>query len=152
MIKARQQRLLNNCYSMEAAECCTSLWQKDENFLFSWEDHGVQRLTFFALDWRSLDDLLSLIDCGKYYLEFMTKDPEEYSPVGAKRNAAMMRLSNPDCRSVFETDSPVLIYRDHRIGEFPQKEDAKEINSLLWTTFRTEISHLLTDEDRCVRC
>jgi len=147
VLKARLQRFLNNCYSMDAIEYCTDCWQKDDEFVFSWEDHGIQRLTFFVKDWHALDELLKLIDNGRYFLEFMTKDPQEYIPAGLNRVAGMMRLANADCRSVFESDSPVLQYKDPAIGQQAEEQDVKEINQILWSTFHTEISHLLTDEE-----
>lgn len=147
VLTARRQRLVNNCYSMDAVNRCTNFWNKEEEFIFSWEDHGVQRLTFFVKNWKSLDDLLTLIDGGKYYLEFMTKEPEEIVPVGTERVAAMMRLANSDCRSVLELDSPVLRYLDPTIGVPAVEQDIREINQILWNTFHTEISHLLTDTE-----
>ena len=147
VLKARMQRLLNNCYSMDSADRCTRLWTGEDGFIWSWEDHGVQRLTFFANDRQALDRLLGQVDGGRYYLELMTKDPAEYKPAGAKQVAALMRLANPDCRSVFEKDSPVLGYFDPAVGEPAADRDIPEINRLLWDTFHTEISHLLTDEE-----
>ena len=144
---ARLARLLNNCYSMDTVEKCTDLWMMNDCFLFSYEDHGVQRLTYFVKDWKSLDELIEQIDYGTYYLEFMTKKPDEYVPQKAERIAALMRLANPDCISVFEAGFSVLQYRDPAIGEIAKEKDAEEINRILWDTFRTEISHLLTDEE-----
>lgn len=145
VLKARTQRLMNNCYSMESADHCTRIWSGEDGFLYSWEDHGVQRLTFFVNDWKALDGLLEQVDGGSYYLEFLTKDPRENIPAGARQVAAMMRLANSDCRSVFEKDSPILRYFDPDIGEPATVHDISEINQLLWNTFHTEISHLLTD-------
>ena len=144
---ARLQRFLNNCYSMDVVERCTNLWSSGDEFVLSYEDHGIQRLTFFAKSWESLNELLKQIEDGHRYLEFMTKDPEAFIPNGFSLTARMMRLANPDCRSVFEEDSPVLQYRDPTIRENAGTEDAKEINRILWNTFHTEISHLLTDEE-----
>lgn len=144
---ARLQRFLNNCYSMDVIEKCTNLWSLGDEFVLSYEDHGVQRLTYFTKSQDSLNELLKQIDSGHWYLEFMTKNPEEFIPAGFSLKAKLMRLANPDCRSVFEKDSPVLQYRDSAIVESAQTKDAAEINRILWDTFQTEISHLLTDEE-----
>lgn len=147
VLKARLLRLLNNCYSTDTIAHSTNFWQKNDEFVFSWEDHGIQRLTFFVRDWHNLDELLTQVDSGRYFLEFMTKDPQEYIPAGSERIAGMMRLANTDCRSVFEPDSPVLPYKDPIIGQQAEERDAKEINQILWSIFHTEISHLLTDDE-----
>ena len=144
---ARTARLLNNCYSMDSIEKCSGLWAVGDSFLFSHEDHGIQRLTYFVKDWKSLEKLIKQIDEGVDYLEFMTKEPGEYIPQKAEKSAALMRLANPDCRSVFEKDSPVFPYCDPDIGEQAKEKDAEEINRILWGTFHTEISHLLTNEE-----
>ena len=144
---ARLARLLNNCYSMDTIDKCIDFWIMGDSLLFAYEDHGIQRLTYFVKDWQTLNELIDQIDGGVYFLEFMTKDPEEYIPKKAEKTAALMRLANPDCRSVFDIDSLVLQYRDPVVGEQAKEKDAEEINQILWGTFHTEISHLLTDEE-----
>ena len=144
---ARLQRMLNNHYSMDTIDHITGIWSVGDAFTFAYEDHGVRRLTFFAKDWRSVDELLKKVDGGSYYMEFMTKDPNEYKPADSTLTARMMRLANADCRSVFTGDSPVLQYRDNTAVLKPGAEDVKEINSILWDIFRTEISHLLSDDE-----
>ena len=144
---ARLQRFLNNCYSMDVVEKCTDLWCSGDELVLSYEDHGIHRLTFFAKSWGSLNELLKQIESGCWYLEFMTKNLDEFIPGGFSLTAKMMRLANSDCRSVFEKGSPALLYKDPAIGEAAVAKDAAEINRILWDTFQTEISHLLTDEE-----
>ena len=139
--------MLNNYYSAESVEHITNIWSAGDEFVFSYEDHGVQRLTFFAKDWNSVDELLKRVSGGSYYLEFMTKDPDVFFPSDSTLTARMMRMAIADCRSVFGSDSPVLQYKDDSICQDAVCEDAGEINSILWNTFHTEISHLLTDEE-----
>ncbi len=145
--KARLQRLVNNCYSMETIEHCQKFWSKGDEFVFSYEDHGIQRLIFFVKDMCEVDKLLSEIESGRYYLEFMTKDPNVYIPSKSKKCAAMMRFANSDCRSVFEPESQVIRFKNAVPVENANEQDIEEINSILWTTFHTEISHLLTDDE-----
>ena len=140
----KRLRPLTNCYSMDVVEKAENLWERDGSFLFPYDDHGIKRLTYFVKDWVSLDSLLARIETGKYYLEFMTREPEEYTPQNAVLTARMMRLANADCRSVFQ-GADVLRYRDDTVGEIASVDDAREINVLLWSVFRTEVSHLLTD-------
>ena len=72
----------------------------------------------------------------------MTRDPKEYIPAEASLTASMMRLANPDCRSVFDNASPVLQYKDPAIGKKADCSQLQEIHDVLWSTFHTEISHL----------
>lgn len=145
--KARARRYITNCYTMEVVEKSIQLWEKSDEFLFSYDDHGIKRLVYFAQNWTAVDRLLKLVDDTAYYLEFMTRNPEEYVPDGAKLIAGMMRLANQDCRSVFEEGSVPLRYRDIAVGNRAGDEDTGEIYEILWSTFRTEISHLPTVEE-----
>lgn len=145
--KARTQRLLTNCYSLDVIETAYNIWEYDKNFIFSYKDHGVNRLVYFAEDALAINSLLDIIGSDYYFLEFMTKNSEEYVPKHSSIIARMMRIANPDCRSVFETTSSVLQYFDESVGEYAKDTDIAEINNILWKTFHTEISHLLTDDE-----
>ena len=145
--KGRYQRYLSNCYHMDDIDRAEKLWEKGESFVFSYTDHGIKRLIFSAADWHTVDELLSSIDAGTYYLEYMTKQPQEYVPVHSSLTARMARIANADCRSVFDTDSPVLQYQSHSAGVWAGEEDAGEINRILWSVFHTEVSHLLYDDE-----
>lgn len=144
---ARLQRLLTNCYSMDAVENCKEMWSQGDEFIFSYEDHGVGRLVYFAKTWDSVDRLLEKVENGRYFLEFMIRNPEEYIPDNSMQVAAMLRLANPDCRNVFEPHSQVIKFKDAVAVETAVERDAEEINNILWSTFQTEISHLLSDEE-----
>ena len=145
--KARAQRLLTNCYSLDVVEMACNIWEYGSNFIFSYKDHGINRLIYFAENAFAIDSLLDIISSGYYFLEFMTKDSEEYIPKRSSIIARMMRLANLDCRSVFDATSSVLQYFDESIGEYAEDTDIVEINNILWKTFHTEISHLLTDDE-----
>lgn len=145
--RARELRLFTNCYAIDLAKNADQLWIKEEDFIFSYKDQGISRLIFFAKDWHAVDELLKLVDRGRYYLEFMTKNPDERVASCLTLIARMMRLSNPDCSFVFAEESSVMQYMNENVGETAQEEDAEEINRVLWETFRTEISHLLSDEE-----
>lgn len=145
--KARKSRFITNCYSLNVADKCQDLWAEGDEFLFSYSDHGINRLIFFVRDWDSIDRLMYRTGTGSYYLEFMSRDPEEYVPAGAALEASMMRLANSDCRTAFESNSAVLKFKDTALAEMAQVSDVVEINEILWGTFKTEISHLLTDEE-----
>ena len=146
---ARKQRLLNNCYSMDVIEHSKELWENGDEFLLSYEDHGIKRLIYFAKDYDSVDRLLNLVKDGEYYLEFMTNNHTEYIPSESMRVGAMMRMANSDCSSVFEKGSLIVSYKDSAVIENATEKDTEEINRLLWTCFRTEISHLLSNKELC---
>ncbi len=145
--KARLQRFMTNCYSLDVVEHSQNLWSNGDEFVFSYEDHGIQRLVYFVRTWEALNRLLAEIEKGQLYLEFMTKDPDEYRPNGAFLTASMMRLANTDCNSVFDIDSSVIQFKNAVPVETASEQDAAEINSILWSTFHTEISHLLSEEE-----
>lgn len=145
--KARLQRFLTNCYSLNVVEQCKRVWDQGDEFVFSYEDHGIDRLAFFAKSWQTLDRLLAEVKEGQYCLEFMTKNPDEYSPEGFVLTAAMKRLANPDCGNVFDAGSSLLLYKDAAIVETAKEQDAGAINGLLWSTFHTQISHLLSEDE-----
>ena len=86
-------------------------------------------------------------DERKYFLEFLTKNPEEYISRYFSLVARMKRLSNYDCRSIFDVNSPVVQYIDDSVGELASEINAEEINNILWNTFNTEISHLLSCQE-----
>ena len=144
---AREKRFLTNCYSMDIVENSKEMWTLEDELVFSYDDHGINRLVFFAKEWKDVDVLLGMIDHGRYYLEFMTKNSREYIPRGLSLTAAILRMANPDCRSVFEENSVVLQYKNAEIIDMAKESDTDEINKILWSTFHTEISHLLSDEE-----
>lgn len=144
---ARAQKFLTNCYSMDVVEKSNKVWSMENEFMFSYIDHGIKRLAFFADGWNSLNRLIDMVDHGCYYLEFMTKTPKEYVPAGTNLTAAMMRLANTDARSVFEVDSSVFQYKDSARVEEAKASDTEEINNILWSTFYTEVSHLLSNDE-----
>ena len=147
IMKARVQRYLNNCYSVDIVDRCTGLWSLGDEFIFTYEDHGIERITFFANGWHNIDSLLRLVDHDECYIEFMTKDPKEYIPAEAAITARMMRLANPDCRTIFSDPATILQYKDPMIGEKADPTQVRQINEILWSTFQTEISHLMYDDE-----
>ena len=147
--KGRTYRYINNFYSLDTVDNADQVWSNDDGFIFSYNDHGVKRLIYFIKEWKSLDNLLEAqtIDHGKYYIDFITNTSDRYELHNFSVVACMLRMSNFDCRSVFRNDSEVLHYTDETVGIPASKEDIREINKLLWSTFQTEISHLLTNEE-----
>lgn len=136
---------MSNVYTLENVQRATGCWETDDGFAFSYEDHGISRLSFLAADRDALSRLLDEVPAGCHHLEIMTKDGEAVLP-GLRRVTRLKRLVNSDCRSVFD-DSTVLQYRDDAVGEAALPQDAHEINRLLWSVFRTEVSHLLWDDE-----
>lgn len=145
IINKRRIYPLSNVYSLKMVTQIVSIWENDRGFLFAYNDHGVTRLGFFVSDWDALDLLLSKIQNGRYYLEYLTKDPiqtlKELVPV-----TRMKRLVNTDCRNVLN-DKALICYRNDEISSFPNIQDTSEINELLWSVFRPEISHLLSENE-----
>jgi N-acetylglutamate synthase-like GNAT family acetyltransferase len=145
--KAKELRLINNCYNFNVVENSTKLWEAGDDFLFAYADHGIQRLIYFGSNWDAVDELLKQVKNGRYLIEFMTKRPDEHKPAGSALLARMMRLANYDCRTVFSEDSAVAQYMDLPVGEKAKVEDVNEIDRILRSTFHTEISHLPSKDE-----
>lgn len=140
--KGRILRLLSNCYSLDNIENANKIWEMGDSFLFSYDDHGIDRLSYFVESYTVLDELLNNVNEGKFYFEIMTQNMDEYHNPNVKTVAKMMRMSSSDCRGVLNDDT-LLQYKDDSICETASIEDAEEINDMLWNIFNTEISHLL---------
>ena len=144
---ARANRYLTNCYSMDVVDHSQKIYTDRDGFIFSYEDHGIIRLAFFVKKLDALDNIIKKMDNGKFFLEFMTKNPEQYTPANSVLRAKMMRLANVDCNSVFKADSKVIQFMGRASAHMAKESDAEEINKILWTTFHTEVSHLLSNDE-----
>ena len=102
------QRFLTNCYTMNVIENAKEMWTSGDELLLSCDDNGVNRLYFFIKTWDRLNHLIAAIESGRYFLEYVTRNKEDYRPQYSELYAAMKRMSNTDCQSVFEEKSPVL--------------------------------------------
>lgn len=143
-------RPITNCYSLEVADKAEKMWEDGDSFIFFYEDHGTKRLVYFAENEEILSRLLTLPKGGCFYLEFMTKDENQWYEMlknkGYCQRAKMLRFVNSDCISVLQ-DGELHKYRNDGIGTQAQESDAHEINEILWKLFHTEVSHLLNDEE-----
>lgn len=144
---ARANRLINNFYASDVSEKACGIWETGDEFVFSYEDHGINRLIFFVKDLKSIDVILKQIPQGKYFIDIMGRTRGEDLSSDIKAIAHLKRFSNPDCRSVFDNGSEVIIYKGSVSVETAFEEDASELNKLLWSTFNTEVSHLLSDDE-----
>ena len=93
-------RPLTNCYSAEQVQLADRMWVAGESLIASFPDHGVNRLIWFAEDQASLKALLELPKGDVFYLEYMTRNPdelrEELAGAGYQRRAGLMRMINPE--------------------------------------------------------
>ena len=144
---ARANRLINNFYSSDVAEKACGIWENGDEFVFAYEDHGINRLIFFVKDLNSIDVILKQIPQGKYFIDIMGRDRGEYLSADIKVIAHLKRYSNPDCRSVLDNGSEVIKYKGSVRVETALEEDTSELNKMLWSTFNTEVSHLLSDDE-----
>ena len=144
--KARLLRLDTNCYSIDVIKRADSISELGDSFAFSYEDHGIKRLCFFASDYDTLSKLLNGFENGPYYLEVMTREPDSICLTGVECISRLMRLSNNDCNTAFDNDE-ITRFRDDDIVQTAEVADTNEINKLLWSTFKTEVSHLLSDDE-----
>ena len=143
---AKQKRFINNFYSFEIIDHIKTYYEEDDSFLFIYEDHGVNRIVFFASDISKLNSLLKKVNKGKYFIKFLTKDPIFLNLDNSFVVSTLMRMVNIDCNNVF-LNSDLMRYRNDEIVELASINDSFEINKILWATFKTEISHLLSVEE-----
>lgn len=144
---ARSNRLINNFYSADAAEKAFDLWESGDEFVFAYDDHGVKRLIFFIKDMGSIAPILDQAPCGRYCMDVMGRTAGENLSSDIKVISRLKRYSNADCRAVLESGSEVLDFKGSVPVETALESDAAELNKLLWSTFNTEISHLLSDDE-----
>lgn len=144
---ARANRLINNFYASDVSEKACGIWENGDEFVFAYEDHGINRLIFFVKDLKSIDVILKQIHQGKYFIDIIGRNRGDDLSSDIKAIAHLKRYSNPDCRSVFDNGSEVIIYKGSVSVETALEEDASELNKLLWSTFNTEVSHLLFDDE-----
>ena len=146
-------RVKSNIYS-EEAYCDVEQFAYNENAaVLIRSDHGAKRLYFCYVDEQSLVELLGCDTAPEYseaVIEFMTRDPEEFSDLlkqmGFAPIARMMRMSARDISQSLNNDALELYYND-TVGTVPAVSDTEEINAMLWKTFDTRISHLQSDEE-----
>lgn len=144
-------RLLTNCYSHDIIRYAEEIWDSEKAALFSYDDHGVKRLIYYALDKEELGKLLQQVGSGKeYVLDFLTRSPEEnrevFEDVGFKILARMMRVSNPSCGSML-AELPIMAYYDDTVGYIADISETQEIKEKMWSVFDTRVSHLLYDDE-----
>ena len=144
--KARFLRLDTNCYNASVIGSADNIIELGDSFAFSYEDHGINRLCYFASDYDTLGKLLNGFGEGPFFLEIMTREPDAINLNRAECIARMKRLSNNDCNSAFNNEE-ITKYRDESKVQIAELSDTKEINALLWSTFKSEVSHLLYDDE-----
>lgn len=143
-------RPMTNCYSMQIFDAAEEVWNVEESFIFSYNDHGIYRLVYFAKDLQSLKELLKLPRRKQFCIDVMTKDSESMQKLFHACNcdllAKMTRLVNADCRSIVE-NSVVSKYRDDSLFFTATQRDVPEVNKKLWAVFDSRISRLLNDDE-----
>lgn len=143
-------RPMTNCYSMQIFDAAEELWNVEESFIFSYNDHGIHRLVYFAKDLQCLKELLKLPRNKQFCMDVMTKDSEFmqnfFQDCNCNLLAKMTRLVNADCRNFVE-NSVVSKYRDDSLFFTATQRDVPEINKKLWAVFDSRISHLLNDDE-----
>ena len=143
-------RIVTNVYSANVLQCATQFFNDENALLFFYNDHGVNRLYYYAHRLEDLTELIATLPDSEYVLEFMTKSVIENSEVlkqlGFVCLAQLMRMSVRNC--TLQTGiSGIDKYYDETVGIFPKVDSARDINHVLWNVFDTRVSHLLNDEE-----
>ena len=179
-LKNSKKRIYTNCYAENQISQAQCVWSSNNTIIFSYQDHGINRLLYYTFDFNDAAALLQGLDKQEYMLEFLTKDAKENRELleaqGWKRIGKLMRISNINCRNVFDNSKIVDFFKqssfqdirkknyqgnfdffnDNISGYFDTDVDAgqiavsgeeHEINQILWSVFDTRISHLLSDEE-----
>lgn len=144
LTELRKSCPMSNVYTMDVAARATEIWEENDGLLFAYEDHGISRIGFQVRDWDVLHRLLQQVR-GRRYLEILTRDGDARIP-GMEMEARLKRLVNSNCATALE-DPKLLPYRDDAVNMTAVPADAPEINRLLWSVFKTEISHLPWEDE-----
>ena len=143
-------RVVTNVYTTHINDNINTLLKNENAILIVCKDHAVSRLYYYAVSLKSLNDLLLNLPKEEYVLEFITRNPEQYSDflreLGFKCLKRMMRMSTWK-NNLDSISNSVTQYYDETIGIYPDVSLAKEINQVLWNVFDTRVSHLQNDEE-----
>lgn len=144
-------RLVTNVYTANIINhSSVFLWNADA-ILLSYNDHGVNRLYYYAHKLDNIEGLIESLSEDEYVLEFMTKNAEDSSEVlqqlGFQCLAQMMRMSVRDVAVSVKNNNFASQYFDEAIGTFPGESLAQDINKVLWKVFDTRVSHLQDDDE-----
>lgn len=154
-LKNKKQKIYTNCF-MQFQHLEKENWEavsSDQSLYLIDQDHGVNRVLFYTVDFEDLNGLLrEFLDNNKeYVLEVLSKEASLYQDfleqAGFRQYKRVMRMSNRDISSLLESDSLLLQYYNPTVGEKAKEKDVKQINQKLWDIFDTRVSHLLTDEE-----
>lgn len=151
-LKQSGKKVYTNCYLAFSREPDKEWYtlDSDSSLAVILDEGGANRLYFYTSDFSDLKKLLD--DNGMDpVVEIVAKNREELEDemqqMGYKAIAHLMRVSNKDISEVI-SETPAFIsnyYGD--AGVYATPDDAKEISGLLWNTFDTRISHLLSEEE-----
>lgn len=142
-------RLVTNVYTADIINQSSVFLFNADAILLSYNDHGVNRLYYYAHKLDNIEGLIASLPEDEYVLEFMTKNAEDSSEVlqrlGFQCLARMMRMSVRDV-AVSAKNNIAFQHFDETVGAFPDEGLSPEINKVLWKVFDTRVSHL-QDED-----
>ena len=174
-LKNSKKRIYTNCYAENQISQAQRVWSSNNTIIFSYQDHGINRLLYYTFDFNDAAALLQGLDKQEYLLEFLTKDAKENRELleaqGWKRIGKLMRISNINCRNVFDNSKIVDLFKQSSSQDIRKKNyqgnfdffydniseyfdtdvDAGQIavsgeehqkNQILWSVFDTRIRHL----------
>jgi len=143
-------RLVTNVYTADIINQSSVFLCNADAILLSYNDHGVNRLYYYAHKLDNIEGLIASLPEDEYVLEFMTKNAEDYSEVlqqlGFQCLAQMLRMSVRDV-AVSIKNKFASQHFDEAIGTFPDESLAQGINRVLWKVFDTRVSHLQDDDE-----
>ena len=144
-------RLVTNVYTADIINQSSVFLCNADAIVLSYNDHGVNRLYYYAHKLDSIEGLIESLSEDEYVLEFMTKNAEDSSEVlqqlGFQCLARMMRMSVRDVAISVKNNNFASHYFDEAVGTFPDESLAQDINKVLWKVFDTRVSHLQDDDE-----
>lgn len=179
-MKNLKKRIDTNCYTENLIDKAQHVWSSNNAILFSYQDHGINRLLYYAFEFGDAAVLLQKLDKQEYLMEFLTRDAKEHRELleaqGFQRIGKLMRISNTDCRNVFDNPQISNLFKQNNFqdidkrnclrnfdfacddiseyfdidadaGQIAVSGEEHEINQVLWSVFDTRISHLLSDKE-----
>lgn len=151
-LKQSGEKMYSNCYiafSREPERDWYTLYN-DASLAVIVNEGGADRLYFYTTDFTELKKLIDECDRDAV-IEIVSKNRAEMEcemqQLGYAALAHLMRVANKDISELMKRKPDFINDYNEASGVYAKPEDASEINRLLWDTFDTRVSHLLSDKE-----
>ena len=74
----KEYRPLTNCYSLESLNSVSAFWECENSFAYTFYDHGIERIIYFAVNEDELERLLKIHLVASIILNFSLKTKKNF--------------------------------------------------------------------------